>query len=159
MKHNKTIIVTIIMFIFLLTGCGVSSNTEDADTGLTGNEFILSLVNCEDAVITRDFGGYEGHKGVDIAAPEDTEIYAADDGVVETAVVMNMGYGIHCVIGHESYETLYAHCQSLTVEKGDVVKKGDVIGYVGNTGQSTGPHLHFEVISDDEKQNPTEWYK
>lgn len=159
MKHNKLIILTIIMFILLLTGCGDTSQADDITADLTGSDFVLSLVNCGDAYISADYNGYDGHKGVDIAAPEGCEIYAADDGVVDIAIEMNMGYGIHCVINHEGYETLYAHCQSLAVKKGDVVRKGDVIGHVGNTGQSTGPHLHFEVICDSENQNPTEWYK
>ena len=157
MKHNK-ISMLIVMFILLLTGCGDVSQ-EDDGAGLAGSDFVLSLVNCENAYISADYNGYDGHKGVDIAAPEGAKIYAADDGVVDVAIEMNMGYGIHCVISHEGYETLYAHCQSLAVEKGDVIRKGDVIGYVGNTGQSTGPHLHFEVICDGENQNPVEWYK
>ena len=84
--------------MILLVGCSSDDNNEAPE--LCGEEFILSLVNCEDAYISRGFGGYEGHKGVDIAAPEGVEIYAADNGVVTTVVNMNMGYGIHCIIGH-----------------------------------------------------------
>ena len=158
MKIKKHIfLISVIILLILLVGCSSDDNNEASE--LCGEEFILSLVNCEDAYISRGFGGYEGHKGVDIAAPEGVEIYAADNGVVTTVVNMNMGYGIHCIIGHESYDTLYAHCQKLIVDKGDIVKKGDIIGYVGNTGNSTGPHLHFEVISDDVKYDPVEWYK
>ena len=161
MKHNKILItICIIMFIFLLTGCIQTEDVNSSvDNSLKGEDFILSLVDCEDAVISAGYFSYAGHKGVDIAAPAGVAIYAAEDGVVKTAVEMNMGYGIHCIISHESCDTLYAHCQSLTVEKGDVVKKGDIIGYVGNTGQSTGPHLHFEVQCDDVNHDPVEWYK
>jgi len=161
MKHRKTLITLfMIMLIFLLNGCSPTENMNSYDDKtLKGEEFVLSLVDCKDAVISASYGSYEGHKGVDISAPEGVAIYAADSGVITTAVEMNMGYGIHCIISHESCDTLYAHCQSLTVEKGDVVKKGDVIGYVGNTGQSTGPHLHFEVRSEDTNHDPVEWYK
>ena len=159
MKKTAVFILSAIMTLVLLTGCTNSQEAVAPPPALTGEDFILSLVDCDDAYISRGFGGYKGHMGVDIASPEGTPIYAADDGVVETAVEMNMGFGTHCVIGHESYETLYAHCQYLTVEKGDVVRKGDVIGYVGNTGNSTGPHLHFEVIADDVNHDPVKWYK
>ena len=151
-------LIVLLLTLFFVTGCA-SAGDSGVSTELKGEAFLLSLVNCDDAYITRGYGGYEGHQGTDIAAPEGVAIYAADDGVVSKTVKMNMGYGIHCVIGHESYDTLYAHCSELTVEKGDIVRKGDVIGYVGNTGNSTGAHLHFEVISNGEKVDAAQWYK
>ena len=153
----KRLIVLLFIMLFV-TGC-VSAGEGSVNNELTGEDFLLSLVNCDDAYISRGYGGYDGHKGTDIAAPEGVEIYAADDGVISKTVKMNMGYGIHCVIGHESYDTLYAHCSALTVKEGDIVRKGDVIGYVGNTGNSTGAHLHFEVIYNGEKIDAVEWYK
>ncbi|MBR4035993.1 MAG: hypothetical protein IKJ05_04585, partial [Oscillospiraceae bacterium] len=75
MKHNKIFILTIIMFILILTGCSDTSQADDVAAALTGSDFVLSLVNCDDAYISVDYNGYDGHKGVDIAAPEGTEIY------------------------------------------------------------------------------------
>ena len=151
-------IIVLLIVLLLVTGCTLPYE-ETTQPQLTGEDFVLSLVNSAEKRISRGYGDYAGHEGVDIAAPEGAEIYAADSGVVIQTVEMNMGYGIHCVIQHESYNTLYAHCSSLNVEKGDIVRKGDVIGYVGNTGNSTGPHLHFEVIVDDEPCDPVQWYK
>ncbi len=155
-------IISLIVIVILITGCG-GENEETvtpSTTTTTGEDYILSLVNCEDAYISRGFDGYDGHKGVDIAAPEGTHIYAAADGVVDKVVIMNMGYGNHIIIDHGDYKTLYAHCQAFTgfKEAGDRVEKGKIIGYVGNTGNSTGPHLHFEVITDTQ-QNPVTWFE
>ena len=148
----------VLLTVFIITGCS-ADNTTETQPRPSGKDYVLTLVECNDAYITRGFGGYEGHEGVDIAAPEGSYIYAADSGVVIQAVKMNLGYGIYCVIQHDGYQTLYAHCSALTVQKGDIVEKGKVIGAVGNTGNSTGPHLHLEVISDGQRQDPEQWYK
>ena len=155
-------LLSFIMIFLLLTGCSADSddNGQQADVNLTGEDFVLSLVNCDDAYISRGYGGYEGHKGVDIAAPEDVEIYAADSGIVSKTVTMNLGYGWYIIIDHGDYKALYAHCSGFAdLKAGDTVNKGDVIAYVGNTGNSTGAHLHFEVIVDDVQQDPVIWYK
>ena len=95
------------------------------------------------------YGRYDNHTGTDIPAPSGTPIYAAQDGIV-TTVNRNRyasSYGYYCTISHGGgYVTLYAHqCQVPAVSEGQTVRKGQVIGYVGTTGNSTGNHLHFEL--------------
>lgn len=91
-------------------------------------------------------GAWEGHSGVDIGAPYGTPILASTDGVVITAGYNTGGYGNYVVIDHGGgIYTLYAHASSLAVSSGQVVAAGQTIAYVGSTGWSTGPHLHFEV--------------
>lgn len=106
--------------------------------------------------LTSPFGERWGrnHNGIDIGADINTEIYAADDGEVVFSGVQD-GYGNYISILHDNgIETSYAHCNSLAVIQGDYVTKGQVIAYVGSTGNSTGPHLHFEVKVNGEYQNP-----
>lgn len=99
------------------------------------------------------------HSGMDFSAPIGTPIYATGDGIVESADNLAQGYGNHVVINHNfGYKTLYGHMSRYAVRRGQKVKRGDVIGYVGNTGMSTGPHLHYEVIKNDVKINPINFY-
>ena len=96
------------------------------------------------------------HKGVDFAAPSGTPIFAAGNGVIEYAG-RNGGYGKYIRIRHDStYKTAYAHLKSYKkgMSSGVRVKQGDVIGYVGSTGKSTGPHLHYEIIVNGVQINP-----
>ena len=96
------------------------------------------------------------HKGVDFAAPSGTPIFAAGNGVIEYAG-RNGGYGKYIRIRHDStYKTAYAHLKSYKkgISSGVRVKQGDVIGYVGSTGKSTGPHLHYEIIVNGIQINP-----
>lgn len=94
------------------------------------------------------------HKGVDIAAPTGTPIYATADGIVGRANWFS-SYGLFVKIDHGAQlETRYAHMSKLAVNAGERVKKGDLIGYVGSTGRSTGPHLHYEVRIAGEAVNP-----
>jgi murein DD-endopeptidase MepM/ murein hydrolase activator NlpD len=96
------------------------------------------------------------HKGMDFAAPRGTPIYAAGDGVVERANRFGT-YGNYLRIRHNgSYKTAYAHIQKFAkgIRKGKRVKQGQVVAYVGNTGRSTGPHLHYEVIKNGKQINP-----
>ncbi|TRD11239.1 M23 family metallopeptidase [Erythrobacter insulae] len=94
------------------------------------------------------------HKGVDLAAPTGTPVYATADGIIERADWFS-SYGLYISIDHGSdLETRYAHMSKLAVAAGDTVRKGDVIGYVGSTGRSTGPHLHYEVRLDGVAVNP-----
>ena len=90
----------------------------------------------------------EFHKGIDLRAPNKTPVYAPADGVVEFAGYHNKksGYGVFLIINHNyGFQTLYAHLYKCKVKTGDFVKKGDIIAYTGNSGLSSGPHLHYEV--------------
>jgi len=95
------------------------------------------------------------HTGIDIALPKGTPILAAHDATVSTVVHSGTGYGNYVVLtGKNSISTLYAHMDTISVAAGSEVKRGDVIGTVGSTGNSTGPHLHFEVAVDGGTLNP-----
>lgn len=95
------------------------------------------------------------HTGIDLAAPVGTPIYAARAGQVGTAGWSRYGYGLHVVIDHGgAQETLYAHMSRIAVRPGQWVDRGELIGYVGSTGWSTGPHLHFEVRVGGAVRNP-----
>ena len=90
------------------------------------------------------------HRGADIAAPYGTPIYAADSGTVIEAVSMHYSWGNYVKIDHgNGYKTLYAHMSSFAVSLGDTVEQGQVIGYVGNTGNSYGNHCHLEMSYND----------
>ncbi len=94
------------------------------------------------------------HNGVDIAAPTGTPVYATADGLIGRADWFS-SYGLYISIDHGAdLETRYAHLSRLAVAAGDTVRKGDIIGYVGSTGRSTGPHLHYEVRVDGLAVNP-----
>ncbi|HRW63453.1 MAG TPA: M23 family metallopeptidase, partial [Bacteroidales bacterium] len=99
------------------------------------------------------------HYGMDFTAPTGTEIYVTGDGTVERVETSLRGYGKNIVIDHGfGYKTLYAHLSGFNVRKGQKVKRGDVIGFVGSTGTSTAPHLHYEVYKDNKKVNPVHYY-
>ncbi len=95
------------------------------------------------------------HPGLDFTAPVGTPIYAAADGVVRDAGFNTGGYGNRVVVNHGfGYETLYAHMVRIKARVGTKVKRGEVIGYVGSTGKSTGPHLHYEVHKNGTQLDP-----
>ena len=95
-----------------------------------------------------------GHKGIDLAAPRNTPVYATADGVV-TFSGRNGGYGNFIKLNHKNgYKTAYAHLNRRAVRDGSTVRKGDLIGYVGSTGASTGNHLHYEVYYQDKLIDP-----
>ena len=99
------------------------------------------------------------HAGMDFAAAVGTEIYATGDGVIMRADADASGYGNHVRINHGyGYMTLYGHMSKIMVRQGQRVKRGDVIGLVGNTGKSVGPHLHYEVHKNGEAINPVNFY-
>lgn len=99
-------------------------------------------------------GGYRAHSGVDLAAPTGSPIVATSDGRVGAAN-WNGGYGLFVALEHGSgIETRYGHMSRLNVVAGQQVKKGQVIGYVGSTGRSTGPHLHYEVRQNGRAVDP-----
>jgi murein DD-endopeptidase MepM/ murein hydrolase activator NlpD len=99
------------------------------------------------------------HEGMDFTAKSGTPIYATGDGVVAKADNKASGYGNHIVIRHGfGYETLYAHLSKYNTRAGQRVKRGDIIGYVGSTGRSEAPHLHYEVLKDKKVVNPLNFY-
>lgn len=98
------------------------------------------------------------HMGIDFASPIGTPIYATGDGKISEAG-RERGYGNMVKIDHGyGYETLYGHMSRIAIKKNQKVKRGEIIGYVGNTGVSTGPHLHYEVIKDKKAVNPINFF-
>ena len=99
------------------------------------------------------------HEGMDFSAKTGSPIYATGDGIVQRADNTASGFGNHIVIRHGfGYETLYAHLSKYKSHPGQRIKRGDVIGYVGSTGRSEGPHLHYEVHKNGEVVNPLNFY-
>jgi murein DD-endopeptidase MepM/ murein hydrolase activator NlpD len=99
------------------------------------------------------------HKGMDFSAPEGTPVFATGNARVQSVKRSRRGYGNHVVLDHGfNYETLYAHMSKISVFPGQRVKRGEIIGYVGNSGASTAPHLHYEVIKDGKYVNPINFY-
>jgi murein DD-endopeptidase MepM/ murein hydrolase activator NlpD len=95
-----------------------------------------------------------GHAGIDIAAPMGAPVVSVTDGTVVTAA-RDGGYGIYAVVDHhDGTRTLYAHLSRLDVGHGDTLERGQLLGRIGSTGYSTGPHLHFEVRTDGGLRNP-----
>lgn len=98
------------------------------------------------------------HWGIDISAPSGTPIYATADGTIKFNGRKG-GYGKTCVIDHGyDYQTLYGHMKTITVRRGQKVKRGEIIGYVGSTGLSQAPHVHYEVIYNNKKVNPVNYF-
>jgi murein DD-endopeptidase MepM/ murein hydrolase activator NlpD len=99
------------------------------------------------------------HAGLDFAAPQGTPIYATANGTVTTGGNSGNGYGNHVIINHGyGYETLYGHMVKVKVGPGTKVKRGEVIGWVGSTGKSTGPHCHYEVHKGGQKLDPVYFF-
>ncbi len=123
---------------------------------------IPSRMPLDNAALTSDYGmrthpvlgSRRAHKGVDLAAATGTPIFATADGIVSKASRFS-SYGLFVSIEHGAQlQTRFAHMSRIAVSHGDRVKKGDIIGYVGSTGRSTGPHLHYEVRIAGEAVNP-----
>ena len=99
------------------------------------------------------------HYGMDFTAKKGIPIYATGNGVIKRADNRSSGYGKHIRIDHGfGYVSLYAHLSKYNVRRGQKVKRGDLIGYVGNTGRSRGPHLHYEIFKDKKRINPLNFY-
>ena len=96
---------------------------------------------------------------MDFTSPRGTPVFASGNGVVLRADNTAAGYGNHIVIDHGfGYESLYAHLFKYNVRVGQKVKRGDLIGFVGSTGRSEAPHLHYEIFKDGERINPINFY-
>ncbi len=99
------------------------------------------------------------HQGMDFAAPTGAPVYATGEGVVKVVEVSHRGYGNNIIVDHGfGYATLYAHLSRFSARPGQAVKRGDIIGYVGSTGQSTAPHLHYEVHKDGKQIDPINFF-
>lgn len=99
------------------------------------------------------------HTGIDFSAPKGTPIYATGDGVIHRVKYNLSGYGKQVIIDHGyGFMTRYAHMQDWVVKEGQKVKRGELIGYVGNTGTSTAPHCHYEVIKDGDNVDPVHYF-
>lgn len=102
---------------------------------------------------------YEIHGGIDFAAPEGTPVYAAENGTVIEASIKTNGFGKSIVIEHQAaIKTRYAHLSKILVYEGQIIKRGELIGKVGSTGNTRGKfnasHLHFEILINNKKYNP-----
>ena len=132
--------------------------------------FIPAIQPVRNKDLTKRIGGYgwridpiyrtrRMHTGMDFTANRGTEVYATADGTVEELEKKLWGYGKSVIINHGyGYKTRYAHLKEFKVKKGQKVKRGELIGLVGSTGKSTGPHLHYEVVVNGEKVNPIAYY-
>jgi len=101
----------------------------------------------------------QGHDGIDFAANIGKPVRSTGKGIVTVADKNSSGYGKYVVINHGyGFTTLYAHMSKIYVKEGDAIQRGQIIGAIGNTGSSTGPHLHYEVIVDGAKKNPINFY-
>ena len=99
------------------------------------------------------------HEGLDFTAPTGTPIYATANGVVTTAGNKGTGFGNHVIINHGyGYETLYGHMVRVKAREGQTVNRGEIIGYVGSTGKSSGPHCHYEVHKNGQKIDPVYFF-
>jgi murein DD-endopeptidase MepM/ murein hydrolase activator NlpD len=136
---------------------------EGDDMPFTSSGFISPIDRDWRSVVSCEFGtGYVGHTGIDLAIPTGTELRAVASGRVLFTRISNVGYGIHVAIFHGirhdgSIVTLYAHCSQILVSAGQEVSQGQVIALSGNTGNSTGPHLHLEFIVNGEVRNPRDF--
>ena len=101
-------------------------------------------------------GEMKNHNGIDLAAPEGTPVYAIKDGAAYACIENDAEFGNYIILSHDQGKmtSVYAHLSKITVERYQYVKKGDVIGYVGQTGMATGPHLHFEIRQGGKAEDP-----
>ena len=105
------------------------------------------------------YGTVKMHKGLDFTAPQGTPIYATGNGTIEVAGQTGDGFGNHVVINHGyGFETLYGHMYKVKVKVGEKVKRGEVIGWVGSSGKSTGPHCHYEVHINGQEVDPVYFF-
>ncbi len=104
------------------------------------------------------FKTHKFHSGIDFTAPQGTPIYATGNGRISSAESGN-GYGNHVIINHGfGYFSLYAHMSRMKARPGQLIKRGELIGYVGSTGTSTAPHVHYEIIKGNKKINPINYF-
>ena len=141
----------------------IAEMIKDSDVVPSDGGFVSPLLGGWQGTVTSEFGyrqnptgaGSEGHTGMDMAVPLGTDVRAVKDGKVLFVRFKQTGYGYQVAIDHGGgLVTLYGHCSEILVTEGQTVTAGQVIAKSGNTGRSTGPHLHLEVIQDGVPQNP-----
>ncbi len=171
---KKIVILTFMVILsFALVACGEEPAVSEVPEVSTPTETVPVVDEAEPETAQKNFeptwptGAYQFisrgwipgvHSAIDIAAQSETEIYAAEQGEVTVSGWSEEGYGNYIMIDHgNGVETLYAHNLENVVAVGDIVEKGQLIGYVGTTGNTTGNALHFEIRIDGEKV-PTEPY-
>lgn len=139
------------------TKTAYSSSTQTA--GVTSAGFIYPMNRRDVKQISAYWGDGRGHKGVDLAGDQGKAIFASKSGTV-TFAGWDGNYGYAVVIDHgDGFQTRYAHCKTLCVTKGETVSQGKQIATLGNTGRSTGPHLHFEILKNNKQVNPSIYIK
>lgn len=146
-------------------GGGSGGNSSDSGNGGSSSGVYFMYPLAYYGVVTSSYGyrvhpitgNYSFHNGVDLAVSQGTPIYASRSGYVSTATY-NYVYGYYVTINHmDGYSTLYGHMTHYIVSDGEYVTQGQVIGYVGSTGYSTGPHLHFTIYYNGSTVNPMEY--
>lgn len=156
--------IHVIMISFFMVACSTTATSPSRGVNPS-----LEAANDSDKTIIFGFPisnykrvsrGYTGkHKGVDISAPKGTPIYAAEAGWITYQGRRFRGYGKLVILEHsQKWATFYAHMTSFEMKEGSWANKGDVIGYVGNTGRSTAPHLHFEIRYNNTAIDPMPYF-
>ncbi len=155
---SKIVLSTLLVALF--TGCATRHSLDVGDTDFNEDPEFQWPVH--GAVITQKFRPKKRspyrrrHQGIDLAAPKGTPIYAIDHGRVTYAGHGKTGYGRLVVVTHlnKAYKSYYAHLSRYKVNRGDIVKKGDLLGLMGESGRATGVHLHFEIRKNKFALNP-----
>ncbi len=163
-KKSKRILGINLMAITLLSGVVVTPTSalmsvrEDEITSISPHIVQMTTersvrMPVEDPLITQYFRAF--HPGIDLAEPMGTIVHPIMDGTIETIAYGRFSYGNHVIINHGSgFKSLYAHLSKINVKENDKVDKNAIIGFVGSTGWSTGPHLHLEVYDNNRAFNP-----
>jgi murein DD-endopeptidase MepM/ murein hydrolase activator NlpD len=154
---KRPILLAVLEVLLLLSPTRVLAAAVKEDTTMVESEKVKVFEPWQtpliDYRITQKFSVF--HMGVDLAVPIGAEIRPALSGIVERIEKKWFGYGFNVLIKHdEKYETLYAHMSKINVKEGDAVTKQTVLGLSGSTGNSTGPHVHFELRKDEKAINP-----
>lgn len=158
---KKVVLMTSLLLVMLIYGANAVEQIAILDPPS------ISPISNGKTVITSGFGWRihpikkvkKMHKGCDFKAPMGTPVVATASGTIEIVAHHPKGHGKFIKIKHdENYQTLYANLSEFNVKEGDEVKQGDIIGYSGNSGLSTAPHLHYEVYKDGKVVNPEDYF-
>lgn len=160
--YFRKILLLAVSFMTVACATTSTSSPRSSDPAMAGNTpeenpIVFSFPISQYKRVSR---GYTGkHKGVDISAPKGTPIYAAEAGWITYQGRRFKGYGKLVILEHsQKWATFYAHMTKFELSEGAWVNKGDIIGYVGNTGRSTAPHLHFEIRFNNGAIDPMPYF-